>query len=188
MVEWLKNFSKSILAGSAIAIGAMIFVQLGGGVPAALLFSIGLYLVLWYKLNLYTGKVGYINSPKEVPSIIVIFIGNLIGCCLALILPVTPFAITIVTAKLATPLWLVFIKAVICGILIYAGVDQYKKNKEYAPIIAVPAFIIAGAEHSIADICYFMLAQCFSLEVVFFIFIVALGNAVGSLLWKYLTL
>lgn len=181
------NFSKSILAGMAIAIGAIIFCALGGGITGALFFSVGLYLVLWFNLNLYTGKVGYINSIKEVPNILLIFIGNALGCALAFTIFPTSFAISIAAAKLSVPLYLVFIKAIICGILIYAGVDQYKKHKDYAPLVIVPAFILAGAEHSIADICYFIIARSFSLEVILFILIVAIGNAIGSLLWRFLT-
>lgn len=97
------------------------------------------------------------------------------------------FVVALAAAKLAAPLWLVFIKAIVCGILIYAAVDQYKKEKEYAPLIAVPAFILVGAEHSIADICFFMMAGCFSIEAIIFITVVALGNAVGSLFWRFLT-
>lgn len=187
MVEWLKSFSKSILAGCAISIGAMVFVGVGGGWIGATLFSIGLYLVLWYGLNLYTGKVGYANSFKDIVSLIIIFIGNLIGCALSFATPFSQMAADMAAAKLALPLWLVFVKAIICGILIYAGVDQYKKQKQYAPIIAVPAFILAGAEHCIADICYFIMARTISIEVIVFILVVVIGNAIGSLLWRFLS-
>lgn len=187
MEKLWSNFLKSFGAGLAIAIGALLYINIGGGVAGAIMFSIGIYLVLWFGLNLYTGKIGYINSYKDIPNILLIIIGNLIGCALTLISPATPFVISITAAKLAQPLYIIFIKAIICGILIYAGVDQYKKQKEYAPILAIPAFILAGAEHSIADACYFIAARAFSLEVVIFILIVIIGNAIGSLLWRFLT-
>ena len=57
MEKCLESFSKSVLAGGAITIGAIIYCALYGGVAAAILFSVGLYLVLWFKLNLYTGKI-----------------------------------------------------------------------------------------------------------------------------------
>lgn len=53
----LIEYNKAILAGAAIAIGAMLYLIVGG-VAGAIGFTIGLYLVLWYGLNLYTGKVG----------------------------------------------------------------------------------------------------------------------------------
>jgi hypothetical protein len=52
---------KSILAGLAIAIGAIIFLSLGSPY-GAIFFSVGLYIVLWYKFSLYTGKIGYIST------------------------------------------------------------------------------------------------------------------------------
>lgn len=187
MVKQLKNFSKSILAGCAIVIGAAAYVSIGG-FQGAIIFSIGLYLVLWYGLDLYTGKVGYANNIKDVGKLILIFIGNALGCALALIIPPGAIVVGITANKLATPLFYAFMKAIICGILIYAGVDQYRKQKEYAPLIAVPAFILAGAEHCIADLCYFIMARCFTIEALIFIIIVAIGNAIGSLLWRRLTI
>lgn len=186
MVKQLKNFSKSIMAGMSIVIGATAYVSLGG-FTGALIFSIGLYLVLWYGLDLYTGKVGYATEMRDVGKLLLIFIGNTIGCALAFLIPPGPVVAGIAAAKLSTHLIIVFFKAVICGILIYAGVDQYRKQKEYAPLVAVPAFILAGAEHCIADICYFIMARCFTLEALIFIFIVAIGNAIGSILWRRLT-
>ena len=187
MEKCLESFSKSVLAGGAITIGAIIYCALYGGVAAAILFSVGLYLVLWFRLNLYTGKVGYATSLKDIPNLLIIFLGNAIGCLLAFSVLPAPFAISLVAVKLATPLYITLIKAIICGVLIYAGVEQYKQKKEYAPLVIVPSFILAGAEHSIADIGYLILARCFTWEAALFILIVAIGNAIGSLLWKNLT-
>ena len=68
---------KSILAGIAIAIGAYINLKIGGSVGAGL-FAVGLYLVCVFKLNLYTGKVGYTGILKNLP----ILLGNAIGALL----------------------------------------------------------------------------------------------------------
>lgn len=106
----------------SIAIGAMIYSSIGG-VAGALMFSIGLYLVLWYGLDLYTGKVGYANSFKDIGKLLLIFIGNLIGCLLAILIPPGPAVAAIATSKLSISLVYAFFKAIICGILIYAGVD-----------------------------------------------------------------
>ena len=63
------------------------------------------------------------NSIKEIGTILLIFIGNLIGCALVFIAPGGQFVVSLAAAKLAAPLWLVFIKAIVCGVLIYAAVD-----------------------------------------------------------------
>ena len=187
MEKLLKNLVKSFFAGVAIALGALVYISVNGGLVGAALFSIGLYLVLWYGLNLYTGKVGYANSIKDVPDLLVTIIGNALGCTLSLIIPKSELVLTIIENKLNTPLWLVFIKAILCGILIYAGVDQYKKNKQYAPFLIVVVFILAGAEHCIANLCYFIAARTFTIETIIFTIITIIGNAVGSLAWRYLT-
>lgn len=71
------EFIKSILAGIAIAIGAYINLKIGG-VAGAVLFSVGLFLVCIFKLNLYTGKVGYTGIIKNLP----ILLGNAVGALL----------------------------------------------------------------------------------------------------------
>ena len=58
------EFVKSILAGIAIAIGAYINLKIGG-IAGAVLFSVGLFLVCNFGLNLYTGKVGYTGIIKN---------------------------------------------------------------------------------------------------------------------------
>jgi len=54
-------------------------------------------------------------------------------------------------------------------------------------LICVPAFILFGAEHCVADICYAASAHYYSLELFLFIFIVVIGNSVGSLLFRLIT-
>lgn len=181
-----KLFVKSIGAGVAIAIGAAIYLTLQNWI-GAVFFSIGLYLVLWFGLNLYTGKVGYINTSKDCVNILLIFIGNILGCFAIFYLFPNPVAMSIVASKLAQPFWIIYIKSVFCGILIYACVEVYKKGKEFSPLIAVPAFILMGAEHSIADACFIIAAGALTLEALGFIILVAIGNATGSLLWRILT-
>lgn len=183
----LIEYNKAILAGAAIAIGAMLYLTVGG-VAGAIGFTIGLYLVLWYGLNLYTGKVGHASSWKDWLNLLFMLIGNIIGTLLVVMILPHPAAIAAITAKLTVPLWIVFLKAVVCGILIYAGVDQYKKGHRYAPIIAVPAFILCGAEHCIADFCFFVAAGAIMpTTFIPFILIVILGNSIGSLLFRFLT-
>ena len=183
-MNFFDIFFKSIFGGIAIGIGSLIFLNLGG-VAGMVGFSIGLYLILWFNLNLYTGKIGYVTK-KTMGSTLLILLGNLVGCLFMLIFAPVPAAITLITTKLATPWYLVFIKSIICGILIYAAVEQYKQGKEYAPIIAVPAFIACGAEHCIADFCFVLLAGP-SLSFIPFFLLVAAGNSIGSIIFRFIT-
>ena len=85
---------KSILAGIAIAIGAYINLKIGG-IAGAILFSVGLFLVCNFGLNLYTGKVGYTGIIKNLP----ILLGNLIGAMILYFYPIEK-AVEIVENKL----------------------------------------------------------------------------------------
>ena len=127
---------KSILAGIAIAIGAYINLRFGG-IAGAVFFSVGLYLVCNFELKLYTGKVGYTGIVKNLP----ILLGNLIGSLILLFYPMDN-AQTIIQNKLSTPLYISFINAIICGILIYAAVEMFKKGKDYMIAVCVPSFIL----------------------------------------------
>lgn len=179
----LQNLIYAFWGGASIAIGSLLYLNVGG-ICGALGFSIGLYLILWFKLHLYTGKIGYISKPIDAANLFFILLGNIIGCFVCFIVQPHPIAIQLITTKLEANLFIVFIKAVLCGILIYAAVEQYKLGISYAPIIAVPAFILCGAEHCIADICFFIAAGDWRLDFIPFIFIVIFGNSVGSILFR----
>ena len=175
----------SIFAGAMIAIGAVIYLNCPNRIVGAFLFSIGLIVIMGFEFNLYTGKVGFARTFKDLLWLVLIFITNAIGCSLIFLLP-TNDAINVWAGRLDYPLYIVFAKAVVCGILIYVCVHQHKVNSREVSImttlVAIPAFILCGAEHSIADICFMLAARDFTLKGAIFIPVVALGNAAGSLM------
>lgn len=171
---------KSIWAGIAISIGSMIYVNIGGPV-GAFFFSIGLLLVFVLGLNLYTGLIGFISNLNGLLFCAIVFIGNFIGAGASLLMTPEPAA-ALAAAKLAMPWYIAIAKGALCGALIYAAVVSYKNNKWWITLFAVPAFILAGYEHSIADMCYFIGARMITWESLGFIGLVALGNAVGAIL------
>lgn len=178
-------FGKSILAGICIAIGALIYLNVGG-ILGAFLFSIGLFTILHFGFNLYTGKVAYMTTnPKDIRNILIILMGNIIGCCFLFAFP-TAAAGSIVAAKLAQSVAAVLFKSILCGILIYIAVEGFKGGNQLITLLAIPTFILCGAEHSIANICFMIAASCFSLEALIFICIVIIGNAIGSILFHRL--
>lgn len=182
-----KQLIRSILAGVSISIGAMIFLSLKQiSLPfSAIFFTVGLLLVLWYGFDLYTGKIGYLSSVKDIKTMAWILFGNFIGCCLMFAVsggPLGATATAIMAAKYELNLFEVFVRAVVCGILIYVAVDQFKdKNNKTAPLITIPAFILAGAEHCVADACYLFAGLAFEWITIPFMIVVILGNAVGSI-------
>lgn len=183
-MKTLRTCIDSIFAGTMIATGAVIYLNCPNRIVGAFLFSIGLIVIMEFEFNLYTGKVGFARTTKDLPRLALVFIMNAVGCLLILLLP-TNNAINVWNGRLDYPLYVVFAKAVVCGMLIYVCVHQHKINSREVSImttlVAIPAFILCGAEHSIADICFMFAARQITWKGIVFILIVAIGNAVGSL-------
>ena len=184
-----KTLIRSICAGVSISIGALIFLSLKQiSLPfSAIFFTVGLLIILWYGFDLYTGKIGYVASIKDVPRMRLILAGNLIGCCIMFTFAGTSAGATaaaIIAVKYEINFFELFIRAFICGILIYVAVDQFKdKTNKFAPLIAVPSFILAGAEHCIANACYIFAGLAFNWYTIPFILTVIIGNAIGSIVF-----
>lgn len=67
--------------------------------------------------------------------------------------------------------------------LVYLAVAVYRdKGSVIGVLLGIPAFILSGFEHSIADMFYFAASGIVSLEAFGFIWIVLFGNALGSIL------
>lgn len=176
--RFLNNSINSIWAGVMIAIGAVIYLNCPDKIVGAFLFSIGLIVIMSFGFNLYTGAVGYVRKFKDIPLIINIFLMNFVGCAFIAYVP-TNGASEIMQAKLECGLMAAFIKGIICGILIFVCVAHKKDIR--ITMIAIPAFILCGAEHSIADIAFAFAAKSITLQTMLFVLVVAIGNAIGAL-------
>ena len=114
----------------------------------------------------------------------VIIVGNFIGSLiLGLMMPLSG-AEVLVEKKLESFLFFpVLFKGVLCGILMFIAADTFKKGKgPLATFVCVPVFILAGFEHSIADMFYFCSAGVYTLDSLAFIIVVIIGNAIGGIL------
>jgi formate/nitrite transporter FocA (FNT family) len=188
----MKCFLRAILAGIAIGLGGCIFMGMVTSEykwVGAILFSIGLFTVFTFRLDLYTGKVGYAveNKPSYLVDLVVIILGNFVGALIiGQMIPMPEAAeVLIVDAKLGGDIdwWRVFCKGVFCGMLMFIAADYYKTQKKYlATFVCVPVFILAGFEHSIADMFYFCASGTFTLDAFLFILVVIVGNAIGGIL------
>lgn len=151
----------------------------------AILFSVGLLTVVAFGFDLYTGKIGYAveKPPSYMKDILVIIVGNFIGCLMVGLMMPYDAAVTAVDAKLSVEWYRVIFKGVMCGILMFIAVDFYKQRKSFLAIFfCVPVFILAGFEHSIADMFYFVSANVFTLDALVFIVLVIIGNGIGGML------
>ena len=185
-----KNANKSILAGILVGIGGFAFLSVSSDLLGSFLFCIGLLTVIIQQYSLYTGKVGYVRKFTEIPMLLQILFYNFCGVFIIGILGSLFFkeqALNLINHKLILPWHHVFIKSILCGMMIYLAVELYKKTNNFlAVIIPIMIFILCKFEHSVADMFYFIVAGMISVESIVFILITVVGNAVGSLLISFL--
>lgn len=191
----MKILFKSFLAGIMIAIGGTVFLSIENKVIGASLFSIGLFGVLIYNLNLYTGKIGYLITNfnlKYIKELIITLIGNFIGACsVGFILRYTRIydkiyekSLILANAKLNDNILSIFILSIFCGLLMYYAVNGFKKQTDFGKYLVVylgvTVFILCGFEHCIANMYYFSVADIWSLKTLGYTGIMVLGNSIGS--------
>lgn len=182
----MNNLIKSIFAGIMIGIAGTVYINIPEKFIGAILFAVGLIVICYLNYNLYTGKVGYITSYKDIPFLLKCIFGNLIGVIFVALCNNIDTT-TLIMNKLTVPLYITLLKGIFCGFLMYVSVDIFKKYKNVIGICyCVPAFILAGFEHSIADMFYICCSNVFTIEVLIFILIVIIGNAIGALLHKFI--
>lgn len=187
MKDYLKTFIGAISAGIAIAIGGLAFLI----TSAPWVFTIGLLMVCYLGLSLFTGKISYISSFKEFPKLMLIWVGNIIG---AFILGIIAYHIRpdiierareLTAAKLNEG-WLLLPKAILCNVMIFAAVHGWKNLPTpldgVAVIFATAIFVICGFEHCIANVFYFSASGQFSVPMIQYIIVNTLFNMLGGIL------
>lgn len=197
MKKIVNNLLLSFVAGVLIAIGGTVFLSCESKYLGALLFSVGLFFIVEGKYKLYTGAIGYLldNKKEDNFQLFTILIGNFLGTFLvANILKVTRLASALlikseelVSTKLNDSWYSILFLSFMCGILIYLGVDNFKKSlnnfsKVLGIIFCVVVFIISGFEHCVANMFYFCVASVWSFKAILYILIMIIGNSLGGLL------
>ena len=189
----IKTILKSLLAGVLIALAGIVYLSCTDKVVGSFLFSFGLCLVILLEANLYTGKVGYVNSKQDVFDLAIMLGVNLLSAFLVGLIAKTgslhDSANSVVSAKLDVfydTWWITLLKSIGCGICIYGSVEGYKKTKSFIPVIlGVMCFILAGFNHVVADAFYIGAARFYWINLVYLL-LVAVGNAIGSILIRLL--
>ena len=203
-MTYIKNICSAVLAGIMISFGGGVFLASENKVVGALLFSLGLTVILLNGFLLFTGKTAYLleNKPSYLVYLLTIWIGNILGCMLmgALVLAVKPAlgetASALCAAKLTQNPWQTIGLGALCGILVYLAVDFFKSDddkkafpKYLMVFTCVPAFILCGFEHSVADMFYFAASSSHALytgEGILYILLVTAGNLIGAVLFHML--
>ena len=186
-----KTVFNSLAAGLMIAIGGAVFLGCEERTLGAILFTVGLISVVQMELYLFTGKIGFVAeryNKGDALALVTGLVGNYVaatlsGLMVSYALPSSrEKAALMVAKKLAqTPLQ-TFILGLFCGILMYFAIKLYKKKTMIGVLFAVPVFIVAGFEHSIADMFYVAAARNITKKSFLFLFMVVLGNTVGAMI------
>lgn len=184
---------RAILAGICISIGCVVNLRVGG-VAGAVLFAFGLTTVVYYGLKLYTGTAGFIRRQGDWAMLLVVLLGNIVGCWLSALMIqyaqpdcVEP-ASAILASRLAKGPWAYFLLAIGCGFIMTTAVEFARKGKMLPLLFGVPVFILCGFTHSIADAFYFLLSPSPQLlqPMVLAIYLSGvLGNFVGCNLYRW---
>lgn len=198
----MTTFVKSFLAGMLISLGGIVYLMCSSTnkIMGSFLFAFGLFTIVNLKLNLYTGKIGYLVEKFNldyIKELIITLIGNFIGTLfMALLLRFTRLANNtllyggessivgmLVNSKINDNLLSILILSIFCGMLMFLGVDSFRRIEDYlgktlAIIFAVMLFILSGFEHCIANMFYFNFAG--KLDVVVLL-IMILGNSLGAM-------
>ena len=194
MKDLIRNiFPPAILAGICISIGCVVNLRVGG-VAGAVLFAFGLTTVVYYGLKLYTGTAGFIRRQGDWGMLVVVLLGNIVGCLLTarLIAYAQPDCIEpaakILAGRLAKGPLACFLLAIGCGFIMTTAVEFARKGKVLPLVLGVPVFILCGFAHSIADAFYFLVSPADAVlqPAVLVVYISeVLGNFVGCNLYRW---
>lgn len=221
-MKQIKNFVSGILAGLFIGLGSFAYcaclaadsANAGfGKIIGSFLFSVGLFMVCFFGVCLYTGRIGF--APKAIKEngwgylldLVMMLAGNFVGAAGSGALINLAFKgeqNSIILAKAASiasnraligdgsqSWYKALIMGVFCGMLVFLAVFIWKKAENWfikatGLILCVFTFVVTGTEHCIANMFYYALAGAWNLGDFFDVLIVILGNSLGSLVLYFL--
>lgn len=181
----LKNYVRvaRLAAGASLLIGLGDYALLKIGTPLGpFLFAFGLLGVCVLKLNLFTGKCGFLfEDGLKLSELIVILVANLVfGYLVGMLFGLIDEEVFMAASnKMAS--WEFsgefFLKSALCGVIMYLAVAIYKKGSPLGILLGVPLFIFCGFQHSIANVITMGAAMGLDWSVL----LCAAGNFVGAL-------
>jgi formate/nitrite transporter FocA (FNT family) len=168
--------------------GCIVNLKVGGGIPGAVLFSAGLWFVVNFDAELFTGRVTRVDYDPLQKVIMLLF--NVIGagvCGLlaSYFLPEIREKAAAICVSYADPLKVLW-QSVMCGICMYlATTPPFREGESRLPFVVygVALFILSGYGHSIALAGY----AAIGLGIAWWVIpLAAVGNGIGSYLVKWL--
>ena len=196
--ETKKLIGRGLFAGAMIGVGCMVYLACENKLLGAFLFSAGLFFVLTYGGVLFTGVCGLKTPWKRLAAVFGLNFAGIFAVSLLVwpgTLPASAAAVVVKKLGMNPLSWLC--NGMLCGAMMYLGVTGFKQARDgvtglASVLYAVPVFILAYFEHSIADMGYLAIAlPCLSaaqaLQMAGVILVVAAGNVAGSKLVRVLT-
>ena len=181
-MAYMNNFIRSIMAGVCIGLGGAIFLKIGD-IAGAVMFAFGLLTVVHFKIPLYTGTAGFIkvNKLSEYTNMLVILLGNILGCFLLSLLNIKGIDGTaVIQARLDAGYLQSLLNAIGCGVIMTLIVQGGRDKNMLLIIYGIPVFILLGFYHSIADAFYmFEIPSSLLIKYLPTYLIIVLGNFIG---------
>lgn len=180
-----KAVINAISAAMMISIASYCNLICGNKYVGAVLFAFGLIAVCRYSMSLFTGMAGYIVKKNALEFAVVTAVNCVFAFGFGVLGSFNPAvkekAAEVCTGKLSNNLLWLFVSAIFCGILIYLGVDIFKKHGTYIGIIfSIPVFVLCGFDHTVADLFYYGAAGNYNAADLLVLPVLIAGNIVGS--------
>lgn len=180
------SLTKAAAAGILICMGCIVNLKVGGGIPGAVLFSAGLWFVVNFDAELFTGRVT--RDQYDPLQKLIMLLMNVIGAAVcgilaSVFLPEIREAAQGIASAYQDPLKVIW-QSVMCGICMYlATTPPMNRDVSRLPFViyGVALFILSSYAHSIALTGYAAIAQGIAWWV---IPLAAVGNGAGSYLMK----
>ena len=180
------SLTKAAAAGILICMGCIVNLKVGGGIPGAVLFSAGLWFVVNFDAELFTGRVTrdqYDPLQKFIMLLMNVIGAAVCGILASVFLPEIREAAQGIASAYQDPLKVIW-QSVMCGICMYlATTPPMNRDVSRLPFViyGVVLFILSSYAHSIALAGYAAIAQGIAWWV---IPLAAVGNGAGSYLMK----
>ena len=182
------TLTRSTAAGILICMGCIVNLKADSGIPGAVLFSAGLWFVVNFDAELFTGRVAradYDPLQKLIMLVMNVIGAGICGFLASLFLPEIREGAEKITAAYQDPVKVLW-QSVMCGMCMYLATTP-PKNRDISRlpfvVYGVALFILSSYAHSIALAGYAAIARSIAWWV---IPLAAAGNAAGSYLIKFL--
>lgn len=188
----LPCFMLALVAGGSIGFGALYYCIVASDadlsfavtrVMGGTVFSLGLAVVMIGGAELFTGNnlivmawaSGTISTAAVLRNWLIVYIGNFVGAAGLAVMVVFShhldmnggrIGLTVITtaaAKISPDVVTLFVKGVLCNLLVCLGVwlayaGRSVTDKVVALILPISAFVAAGFEHCVANMYFFSVA------------------------------